>query len=248
MAMPAQNQPDHLDGSVNTFNSNNFRQNSSLRQAQCLRLQINDTQKNLLPFGVSVCRACCLAGTDSETDYSADTKAPCNFLPFSASAGVPALPSYDEFDCHTDIERTNACTSDTNCHWCEKELVPRLEMISYDSDGTPVNLFSNNCESTPCTPVAHTITQIPIIPIVNQDHCLDNMGNGLFEGEIVVDGDTTCECLPDTTIACITIVRPDHCFDAMGNGLYEGEIIVNGDETCECMPNMTITCSRPELG
>ena len=163
MAMPAQNQPSHLDSTVNTFNANNYHPQHNSHQAQCLRLHTKSGQKNLLPFGVSVCRACCLAGTAAETDYSADTKAPCNFLPF-ASSNAPELPPASGsggFDCTSDITRATASAADgSDATWCAKELVPKLEMITYNSDGSPVNLFSNGCATSTCTPVANTLSQI----------------------------------------------------------------------------------------
>lgn len=181
MAMPAQNQPSHLDSTVNTFNVNNYHPQHNSHQAQCLRLHTKGTQKNLLPFGVSVCRACCLAGTADETDYGADDEAPCNFLPYTDGSFGPEIPPASgatSFDCTKDLTRATASAVDgSDATWCAKELVPRLEMITYNSDGSPVNLFSNGCvitvddNGTPgdasddittslCTPVANTLSEI----------------------------------------------------------------------------------------
>jgi hypothetical protein len=183
MAMPAQNQPSHLDSTVNTFNTNNYHPQHNSHQAQCLRLHTKSGQKNLLPFGVSVCRACCLAGTAAETGYSADTKAPCNFLPYTDGSNGPEIPPASgagaTFGCTKDKARATASAVDgSDATWCSKELVPKLEMITYDSDGSPVNLFSNGCVITQtagpdtilntaddvftslCTPVANTLSQI----------------------------------------------------------------------------------------
>lgn len=155
MAMPAQNQPDHLDATTDTFNSNNYHAQFDWYQAQCLRLLDNSGQKDLLPFGVSVCRACCVAGSDADTNYSANNKAPCNFLPY-ADSNAPKLPTYTAFDCYKDKTQDTICTDDTDCNLCNKEVVPKLEMVTYSSTA-PVNLFSNGCDSSPCTPVKNNV-------------------------------------------------------------------------------------------
>jgi hypothetical protein len=167
MAMPAQNQPSHLDSTVNTFNVNNYHPQHNSHQAQCLRLHTKGSQKNLLPFGVSVCRACCIAGTAAETDYGADGEAPCNFLPFTDGSGNPEippasgnLPAAPSFGCTKDLARATASATDgSDATWCVKELVPKLEMVTYSSEA-PVNLFSNGCTASLCTPVANTLSQI----------------------------------------------------------------------------------------
>ncbi|CBY12703.1 unnamed protein product [Oikopleura dioica] len=166
MAMPAQNQPSHLDSTVNTFNENNYHPQHNSHQAQCLRLHVKSGQKNLLPFGVSVCRACCIAGTDEETNYGTDggdDEAPCNFLPFANGSSAPAIPPASGsggFDCTNDAARaTDSAADGSDATWCAKELVPKLEMVTYSSTA-PVNLFSNSCAASPCTPVANTLSQI----------------------------------------------------------------------------------------
>ncbi|CAG5079005.1 Oidioi.mRNA.OKI2018_I69.PAR.g9144.t1.cds [Oikopleura dioica] len=165
MAMSAQNQQDHLDSSVDTFNNNNYHKQFDWYQAQCLRLETNadnSKQKDLLPFGVSVCRACCIAGADVETDYSANNKNPCNFLPY-ASSGEPAIPTYGNFDCFVNANQTTACVTNTavdDCLICNKEIVPSLEMISYSSTA-PVSLFTaaanHACATSPCTPAVNKV-------------------------------------------------------------------------------------------
>ncbi|CBY31691.1 unnamed protein product [Oikopleura dioica] len=115
MAMHVQNN-DKLEHAVldNTFdaevNANNFFY-PSWYQSQCLRSVSRAANTggwhDLLPFGVSVCRACCVAGTATETDYHEDTgaSAPCNFLPYKQPArGTdlnqrPHIPFGYDFDC-----------------------------------------------------------------------------------------------------------------------------------------------------
>lgn len=112
MAMQVQNHKDQLD---NTFDGNvggdkedNMFFYGSWYQAQCLRkVDRGDTAgwNDLLPFGVSVCRACCVAGLDAETNYSAEGNAPCNFLPYKQPANGgdsnqrPHIPFGYDFGC-----------------------------------------------------------------------------------------------------------------------------------------------------
>jgi len=116
MAMHVQNH-DQLDHDVldDTFdaevNANNFFY-PTWYQSQCLRSvtrpsAVGQDWHDLLPFGVSVCRACCVAGTATETDYHDDTgnSAPCNFLPYKQPARDgdlnerPHIPFGYDFDC-----------------------------------------------------------------------------------------------------------------------------------------------------
>lgn len=115
MAMHVQNHDDItepvLDNTLDAeVNANNFFY-PSWYQSQCLRSASRATGTgswhDLLPFGVSVCRACCVAGINTETDYHEDTgaSAPCNFLPYKQPAkGTdlnerPHIPFGYDFNC-----------------------------------------------------------------------------------------------------------------------------------------------------
>jgi len=115
MAMHVQNHDDLtepvLDATLDAeINANNFFY-PSWYQSQCLRSASRAASTgnwhDLLPFGVSVCRACCVAGIDTETDYHEDTgdSAPCNFLPYKQPArGTdknerPHIPFGYDFNC-----------------------------------------------------------------------------------------------------------------------------------------------------
>merc|ERR1719444_741412 len=100
-----------LDATLDAeINANNFFY-PSWYQSQCLRSASRAASTgnwhDLLPFGVSVCRACCVAGIDTETDYHEDTgdSAPCNFLPYKQPArGTdknerPHIPFGYDFNC-----------------------------------------------------------------------------------------------------------------------------------------------------
>ena len=93
MAMQVQNNKDQLDNTFDADVEDNMFFYGSWYQAQCLRSVSRQDAgwNNLLPFGVSVCRACCVAGLDSETNYSAEGAGPCNFLPYKQPANGATL-------------------------------------------------------------------------------------------------------------------------------------------------------------
>lgn len=159
LALPAQNGVDNI--------SANFRTNMELNyfmgthggygQNQCLRFQSTNAQTALLPFGVSVCRACCIA---TEAVYTVAADGPCNFWPYGDS-GVPDVDA-STFLCQQAGE--TSCTLDysgfptiaNNCDICAMEMYPNFGMHAAPDYQTSSNLFETGgtpfCDGTDCTP------------------------------------------------------------------------------------------------
>jgi len=161
MAMHVQNH-DQLSEPVldDTFdakvNANNFFY-PSWYQSQCLRSVARANGQgawhDLLPFGVSVCRACCVAGEASETDYSDDTgaTAPCNFLPYkqpqldaNTKNERPHIPFGYDFDCidgyAQDMSAVAALTH-------EYKGILSLAQVAGSSSAFSASLGVNSCTS-----------------------------------------------------------------------------------------------------
>lgn len=171
LSHPAQNGNDQLHSEFLTSMSNNHYAygHGGWYQSQCLRTNGPNGNAELLPFGVSVCRACCLA-TYSDDMYLDAARTPdtpgtpgsnrgvCNFLPYPAQGGNPGLPKIPDetvFDCYkgvpADNPQSNNCDSTTvsdatGCDYCTKQIYPTLTMYevpNYESDFSQ-NLFESN--------------------------------------------------------------------------------------------------------
>jgi hypothetical protein len=167
LALPAQNGPDVHDGTASVgFSSsliNNYWMGShgGYGQNQCLRFgQASDARTNLLPFGVSVCRACCIA---RQNVYDSGP-GPCNFWPYG-SGGAPTGNTAAEFVCKK--ADASACTfagghhganggSDTTCEICAEEMFPNFSMVSQPDYSASTNLFETGtnpfCNGSACSP------------------------------------------------------------------------------------------------
>jgi len=164
LALPAQNGYDthHADFRGNLVNNYFSGTNGGYGQNQCLRFQMGDAKAQLLPFGVSVCRACCLAtAAFYDINNAVSVHGPCNFFPIG-TGGVPALLAAD-FGCT--LSAGTACTSvgtGTDCDVCTKEMFPNFSMYmqpTYGGTTTYSNLFQNGqtpngqfCTASLCVP------------------------------------------------------------------------------------------------
>lgn len=164
LALPAQNGEVPLDDTFDNKLKANYwlDTHSGYGMNQCLRFQDGNAKQELLPFGVSVCRACCLAfgSAYDTTDTTGGLvgKGPCNYWPQGAN-GAPASPGYDSstFDC----EKFNGSCTATNgqgseCAFCTKEMFPNFSMVSQPDFTTYSNLFMTGtnpfCPGGTCTP------------------------------------------------------------------------------------------------
>lgn len=160
LALPAQNGELANHGDWRTVLENNYflGTHGGYGQGQCLRFQASNAAAPLLPFGVSVCRACCLASPGIFTGGSDQNDGPCNFWPIGHS-GSPTGMSASAFGCS--LGNLGTCTWDgssgnSNCEICTKEMFPNFSMFSQTNFDSVVNLFSVGtgafCTSTTCTP------------------------------------------------------------------------------------------------
>jgi hypothetical protein len=132
-------------------------------QNQCLRFQQEDGKAQLLPFGVSVCRTCCLAGGGYFT--AAGDDGPCNFYPYG-TAGFPdgnlnaalfACQTHDQQACAFDYTNFPSNTA-SNCEICAKEMFPNFSMYEQPFFEFIHNVFMHSLTTTPfctggaCTP------------------------------------------------------------------------------------------------
>lgn len=162
LALPAQNGEEPLDSGFNTKLTNNYwlPSHSGYGMNQCLRFQESSADVDLLPFGVSVCRACCLAfGSvyDTSDTFGLVGKGPCNFWPKGA-AGKPDSYSASTFECRG---INSLCTADngdgSDCVKCKKQMFPNFSMLNQPDFSTYQNLFmvgtNRFCDDTgACTP------------------------------------------------------------------------------------------------
>lgn len=132
LALPAQNGDErsnhHTDFAVNLKN-NYFSKESSngYGNNQCLRFLSGTETGDLLPFGVSVCRVCCLASDQADTVCNAPTAT--EFLTFDATLFV--------------------CTGNQ----CYKELYPNYSMVTQANQyNTIKNVFVTKCDGATCAP------------------------------------------------------------------------------------------------
>merc|ERR1712037_303304 len=166
LAHPAQNGNDQLHQDfLNSMSQNHYNyRHGGWYQSQCLRTNGPNGNAELLPFGVSVCRACCMA-TYSEDMYVANTarvadtantagtnRGVCNFLPYPKTAGGVDIPDQTKFDCFkgtqgapTACGMTNASEAD-DCDFCTKQLAPALTM--YEVPAYLSSFSQNLFEST----------------------------------------------------------------------------------------------------
>lgn len=130
-------------------------------QGQCLRFQSSNAKTGLLPFGVSVCRACCIADDYYETSSDA-ADGPCNFWPVGKDR-KPSGMGASVFDCFE--ADSTACTWDgtsgtSTCEICTKEMFPNFSMVTQPSYTARSNLFMTG--STPfCTTASGVTTCAP---------------------------------------------------------------------------------------
>jgi len=116
---------------------------------QCLRFQKDDAKADLLPFGTSVCRTCCLATPDYYAIYGGTgptgSQGPCNFWPAGA-AGVPTGLSETTFLCEgpgaANCSFDPTKPQDNTCAYCYKKMFPNFSMYMAPDYNTYVNLFS----------------------------------------------------------------------------------------------------------
>lgn len=154
LALPAQNGYDvhqtsnpavSTDFSESLKNNYFSGTNGGYGMNQCLRFQRMNGKANLLPFGVSVCRACCVATAAYYTAVET-SDGPCNFAPFTSDT-VPNLPHLgaSQFGC-TKADLT-ACTFDastgvaSDCEICTMEMFPNFSMHLQPAFDTYSNMF-----------------------------------------------------------------------------------------------------------
>lgn len=162
LALPAQNGWDvHASDFRDSMENNYFMGTSGgYGQNQCLRFQQGTARANLLPFGVSVCRTCCLA----TIDYFDSGNGPCNFYPYGAGDMPDNALSSANFACTT--AAGGSCTFDgstgvaSDCDICHKEMYPNFSMYTAPDFGTSVNVFEIDqngspnpfCNGSTCSP------------------------------------------------------------------------------------------------
>ena len=153
LALPAQNGYDvhqatsggviDLDWAGSLKNNYFSGTNGGYGMNQCLRFQREDGKANLLPFGVSVCRACCVATASYYTALSS-VDGPCNFAPFASStvADQPHLTA-DLFGCTKADLTTCTFTAGvvSDCEICTKEMFPNFSMHLQPDFDTYSNMF-----------------------------------------------------------------------------------------------------------
>lgn len=158
LALPAQNGYDtyHADWQAAMEKNYFLGTHGGYGQNQCLRFHRNDQKADLLPFGVSVCRACCVATNDyfsNSGSNNGNANGPCNFWRY----GSGSLPNIDDsgsdFECYkADL---SACKiSEETCKLCHKQMFPDFSMYYQPYFDTYHNLFKNFCPDDPakCTP------------------------------------------------------------------------------------------------
>jgi len=148
LALPAQNGEVPLDSNFNKRLDDNYwlRTHSGYGMNQCLRFQESNAATDLLPFGVSVCRACCLAFGSvydaTDTSNGLVGKGPCNFWPLGAN-GNPTSYDASTFGC---TKKSNgSCTANngggSDCNKCNKQMFPNFSMLNQPDFSTYRNLF-----------------------------------------------------------------------------------------------------------
>jgi len=162
LALPAQNGPNnYADNFRSSLESNYFMgTHGGYGQNQCLRFQNSLAQTQLLPFGVSVCRTCCVA-TEGYYDAVETLGGPCNFWPYG-TAGVPSVDA-NTFSCQ--LAAGGACAMDwtsfpnnsgTTCEICSKEMYPNFSMYDQADYQGSINVFESGttpfCDGSLCTP------------------------------------------------------------------------------------------------
>lgn len=160
LALPAQNGALANAADWRTSLENNYflGTHGGYGQGQCLRFQTGDAQNGLLPFGVSVCRACCLASPGVYLSNTDSDDGPCNFWPIGANT-APTGMSASAFGCS--LGNGSACTwnggsGTSNCEICSKEMFPNFSMVTQPSFDVFYNLFRHGtnpfCTASACTP------------------------------------------------------------------------------------------------
>ena len=173
LALPAQNGEVPLDSGFNDRLTNNYwlPTHSGYGMNQCLRFQESNAATDLLPFGVSVCRACCLAFGSvydaSDTSNGLVGKGPCNFWPLGAS-GNPTTYDAGTFGCTA--ASNGSCTASngggSNCNKCSKQMFPNFSMLNQPDFTTYRNLFMTGtnafCDAAgACTPAVVHLSKQP---------------------------------------------------------------------------------------
>jgi len=167
LAHPAQNGNDQLhEDFLTSMSQNHYNyRHGGWYQSQCLRTNGANGNAELLPFGVSVCRSCCLATyqndlyvasvarvADTTTDEGVN-RGICNFLPYPILAtGGPNIPDQTAFDCKKGTQGSQSACVSTNdddsddCDFCTKQLAPSLTMYEVPSylSTFSQNLFESN--------------------------------------------------------------------------------------------------------
>lgn len=171
LALPAQNGYDtyHADWQAAMEKNYFLGTHGGYGQNQCLRFQRNEPKTDLLPFGVSVCRACCVATNDYFSfsgSNNGSAEGPCNFWRYGAASNPTNVPNINDdgsdFDCYE--ADTTACTiSGNTCTICHKQMFPDFSMYYQPYFDTYHNLFKAFCpdgENAKCTPEGDANQQI----------------------------------------------------------------------------------------
>lgn len=165
LALPAQNGWDvHSDDWMGVMEENYFMgTHGGYGMNQCLRFQRETARTQLLPFGVSVCRTCCLASGAYYAGVADD--GPCNFYPYG-TGGTPdgnldaaafACQLHDGNTCAFDYTNFPSNTA-SDCEICAKEMYPNFSMYEQPFFEFIHNVFMFSFVGTPfctgggCTP------------------------------------------------------------------------------------------------
>lgn len=152
LALPAQNGYDtyHADWQAAMEKNYFLGTHGGYGQNQCLRFQRNDSKADLLPFGVSVCRACCVATNDyfsNSGSNNGNAEGPCNFWRFGSSSAPNIDDNGTDFNCKA-ADGTTACKISTNdCKICTKQMFPDFSMYYQPYFDTSTNLFKAFCKT-----------------------------------------------------------------------------------------------------
>lgn len=153
LALPAQNGYDTSSLSFSSSMKENYFMGTSggYGQNQCLRQQRLVGMAQLLPFGVSVCRTCCVASGS----YYDSSDGPCNFWPYGVTGGNGALPTIQASDFDCAMADTTACAFDTQagtastCQICHREMYPNFSMYMQPDYSTSMNVFEHSESGLP---------------------------------------------------------------------------------------------------
>jgi hypothetical protein len=165
LALPAQNGWDVHDPTWRGVMEENYFMGThgGYGQNQCLRFQQTTAITQLLPFGVSVCRTCCLAS--GAYYHTGGEDGPCNFYPYGSGGAPDGNLNAALFDCQTHDQLS--CTFDytnfpsnaaSDCEICAREMYPNFSMYTQPFFEFVHNVFMSSgsgnpfCHSGGCNP------------------------------------------------------------------------------------------------